>query len=187
MIKPGTTSSGTCHSHQALLCKLCKLSESMAERVKESGLWISTCFSHVLSVLRMMKFLTILLVFFHLPHLSIGATNSCYDSNGRAQKCVPEFQNAAFNLTVEATNTCGLTGPQEYCLQTGVTGARKSCGHICDAMSPRDRHPSNFMTDFNNQNNWTWWQSETMLERRKEWWRESKQQIVNLTLSLGKI
>ena len=157
----------------------------MAVCIRGGGLGVLMDFSRVLSVFKMMKILTILLAFFYLPQLSIGASNSCYDSNGRAIKCVPEFQNAAFNLTVEATNTCGLTEPQEFCLQTGVTGVRKSCGHICDAQSPRERHPANFMTDFNNQNNWTWWQSETMLERRREWWN-SKQQFVNLTLSLGK-
>ena len=131
-----------------------------------------------------MKFITCIALFFVLPHVNLAAENSCYDSQGRAQKCVPEFVNAAFNLTVEATNTCGLTGPQEYCLQTGVTGVRKSCGHICDAGSLFQRHPSSFMTDFNNQNNWTWWQSETMLERRSEW-LSSRQQHVNLTLRLG--
>ena len=156
----------------------------MAEHRSGGGFGL-TYYSQILSVIKTMKFVLLLTVFCHLPHVSIGATNNCYDANGRAQKCVPEFQNAAFNLTVDATNTCGLTDRQEYCLQTGVTGVRKSCGHVCDAQSPRDRHPANFMTDFNNQNNWTWWQSETMQERRREWWN-SKQQFVNLTLSLGK-
>ncbi|XP_060569790.1 laminin subunit gamma-1-like, partial [Ruditapes philippinarum] len=132
-----------------------------------------------------MNQLGLIVLIFHLPQFSLGAVNSCYDSRGRAQKCEPEFVNAAFNLTVEATNTCGLTGPQEFCLQTGVTGVRKSCGHICDAGSPSQTHPPYYMTDFNNQNNWTWWQSETMLERRGEW-LNSRQQHVNLTLRLGK-
>ena len=116
----------------------------------------------------------------------IEASSSCYDSKGRAVMCAPEFQNVAFNMEIEATNTCGLTEPQEFCLETGVTGSRESCGHICDAQSPRKKHPAIFMTDFNNQNNRTWWQSETVFERRREWWN-SNQQPVNLTLSLGKV
>lgn len=124
------------------------------------------------------------MIIFYLPHSSLAAENSCYDDRGRAQKCVPEFVNAAFNLTVDATNTCGLTGPQEFCLQTGVTGVKKSCGHLCDAGNEQQRHPPSFMTDFNNQNYWTWWQSETMLERRDEW-LGTRQQHVNLTLHLG--
>lgn len=131
-----------------------------------------------------MNQLGLIVLIFHLPRFSLGAENSCYDSRGRAQKCVPEFVNAAFNQTVEATNTCGLTGPQEYCLQTGVTGVRKSCGHICNAGTSSLMHPPNYMTDFNNQNNWTWWQSETMLERRGDW-LNSRLQPVNLTLRLG--
>ena len=47
----------------------------------------------------------------------------CYDDQGKAQRCVPPFVNAAFNQLVEATNTCG-NPPIEYCRQTGVTGTR---------------------------------------------------------------
>ncbi|KAL4219663.1 Laminin-type epidermal growth factor-like domai [Mactra antiquata] len=132
-----------------------------------------------------MKLAGLLILFVQLPHVIFAAENTCYDDFGKAKKCVPEFVNAAFNLSVDATNTCGLTGAQEYCLQTGVTGVRKSCGHFCDAGSPYLTHPPSFMTDFNSQNNWTWWQSETIYERWGEW-LNSRQQHVNLTLSLGK-
>ena len=44
----------------------------------------------------------------------------CYNDQGKAQRCVPPFVNAAFNQLVEATNTCG-NPPIEYCRQTGVT------------------------------------------------------------------
>lgn len=43
-------------------------------------------------------------------HISDG--NPCYDRDTHAaQRCVPDFINAAFNLQVEVTNTCGVRAP----------------------------------------------------------------------------
>ncbi|KAI1289518.1 Laminin subunit gamma-1 [Halotydeus destructor] len=103
--------------------------------------------------------------------------HSCY-INGKAEGCKPLFVNAAFNRTVEVTNTCGLGGKRTpFCYQTSSHGY-KFCDNWCDARDPRKRHTAEFLTDLNDNNSTqTWWQSETMFDGVDQ---------VNLTLYLGK-
>lgn len=107
---------------------------------------------------------------------------SCYsdDEETLPRHCQPPFENIAFQKDIEASNTCGQERPESYCVQTGASGATQTCG-VCDSKDPTTTHDSRLLTDFNNINKITWWQSQSMLDGEVQ-----SPNSINLTLHLGK-
>uniref|UniRef100_A0A4W5Q2S6 Laminin, gamma 3 n=1 Tax=Hucho hucho TaxID=62062 RepID=A0A4W5Q2S6_9TELE len=105
-----------------------------------------------------------------------GAMDSCYDDNeGVPSRCMPKFENAAFNRMVMASNVCG-SPPEDYCMQTGST---RSCHH-CRVSDPGLSHNASMLTDFHTDEEPTWWQSQSMF------YGVQHPNSVNLTLHLSK-
>lgn len=103
-----------------------------------------------------------------------GQDENCYDDQGNPKVCLSPFMNPALGKPVEATNTCGQTGPTEYCPL-----GQRTC-KVCDSTDPGNSHPANFITDSNDFYGRTWWQSDTMLEGIRY------PVVVNLTIDLSK-
>ncbi|KAL4617891.1 netrin-3-like [Arapaima gigas] len=101
----------------------------------------------------------------------------CYDDNGAARRCIPEFINAAFGKEVQVSSTCGRP-PSRSCsiVEREERPTVRTC-QICDASDPRRAHPASYLTDLNSAHNLTCWQSENM---------HTSPHNVTLTLSLGK-
>ncbi|KAJ8261358.1 hypothetical protein COCON_G00170810 [Conger conger] len=108
-------------------------------------------------------------------HLASAGMDSCYDEQGSLSRCMPKFENAAFNRTVTASNACGLPA-EDYCMQAGPM---RSC-HRCDAADPERHHNVSSLTDFHSDEEPTWWQSQSMF------YGVQHPASVNLTLHLGK-
>ncbi|XP_053709504.1 laminin subunit gamma-3 isoform X1 [Synchiropus splendidus] len=109
-------------------------------------------------------------------HLVVwAAMDSCYSEQGSPSRCMPKFENIAFNRTVVVSNVCG-SPPEDYCMQTGST---RSC-HRCDSSTPDLSHNASLLTDFHVYEEPTWWQSQSMF------YGIQHPNSVNLTLHLGK-
>ncbi|XP_078480346.1 laminin subunit gamma-3-like, partial [Lampetra planeri] len=80
-----------------------------------------------------------------------AAMDSCYDEDGAVHRCMPKFENVAFNQTVEVSNVCG-SPPEDFCMQTGST---RSC-HRCDWSHPDLSHNASLLTDFHRNDEPTW-------------------------------
>lgn len=117
----------------------------------------------------------ILTLTLHHEPLVQGAMDSCYDDEGLPSRCMPKFENAAFNRTVLASNVCGFP-PEDYCMQTSNT---RPCHH-CDTSDPGLSHNASLLTDFHTDEDPTWWQSQSMF------YGIQFPDSVNLTLHLGK-
>lgn len=101
----------------------------------------------------------------------------CYDDMGNPRRCIPDFVNAAFGKEVRSSSTCG-SPPSRHCTSTADDKGEtiRTC-HVCEANHPKKWHPPSYLTDLNNPNNVTCWQSEPFVQYPDN---------VTLTLSLGK-
>ncbi|XP_051552482.1 laminin subunit gamma-3-like [Myxocyprinus asiaticus] len=119
--------------------------------------------------------LSLILLLFTTLSPVLAGMDTCYDEEGIPNRCLPKFENVAFNQSVIVSNVCGIPA-EDYCMQTGST---RSC-HYCDTLDLELNHNGTYLTDFHTDEKPTWWQSQSMF------YGVQYPNSVNLTLHLGK-
>lgn len=109
-------------------------------------------------------------------------SDPCHDDEtDKPRQCVPDFVNAAYGVSVKASSTCG-SPPSRHCYSSSsphfLAGQTREVCEVCDAENPSKNHPAEFLTDLNNPNNVTCWNSQILTP--------DTDGNVTLTLSLGK-
>jgi len=99
----------------------------------------------------------------------------CYD-NGAPRMCTPEFDNVALKRKVTVSETCGVPESERYCHLVERNGRVVRECDACERTGVKS-HPASYLTDVNDLDNPTYWQSKTVYHSRKD---------VKLTLSFGK-
>lgn len=69
----------------------------------------------------------------------------CLDRHKRFQRCIPDFVNAAYQKSIYISASCS-NSPKEFCNPTSISTS----------------DPTDLLTDLNNPNNLTCWQSDAM-------------------------
>ena len=90
----------------------------------------------------------------------------CVKEDDTAQTCMPRTEDIAFGRKIEANNTCGINGPQEYCVLGLNTFDNNKFCRICDSRYAINRHTADLLTDSKQRIIPTRWQSETLFENR---------------------
>lgn len=122
----------------------------------------------------------VVMVIITTPTTINAIVNKCGGSSmADMTKCEPPVENVAFGKLVRSSETCGVPEDEEYARWTdedGQGGPRRVI-ETCRS-SGRNSHPVTYLTDIDDQNNRTYWQSKTMMRLDE---RE-----VTLTVSFGK-
>ncbi|PAA74414.1 hypothetical protein BOX15_Mlig011187g3 [Macrostomum lignano] len=109
--------------------------------------------------------------------------SECY-KNRKPKMCLTKFWNLAYGREPVASNTCGMTSRERFCVQTSIqaTSIQDRYCFYCSEAERDKSHSAKFLTDFNRENPWkTFWQSQTLYETPT---RSSKFNV-NITIDFG--